>query len=235
MKKNLILLLLYLITAGNLLAQSPLVDPQIPNGETIRYSTVKGKGDIQYSSQSIYRIMENDVEYYLIKSHSLDQSSESRIQIDQYMPISVNKLTHNSRADFKTSTELLSVPQLNENEIVALDLADLAHILRAYPFNNPRDMQLLFLGQGSEENESMTFKILFSKEEVITIQSKEYDSYKLEFKPELSGAMALFSAMIPKNYFWFSRESPHYLLKFEGSEGPGANNKIKMEIISYTK
>lgn len=210
--------------------------PLIPDGEVIRYKTIRGKRgeDVQYSSQSIYRINEEGMDFYLIKSNSPDQLSETRLTVEGFIPLSVTKQQFGGRSDIITATELTSVPPVDSHEIPLLDMEDLAHVLRAYPFDNPQDMEILFLGQNGEGMEDMTFRILYEGEETISLGNRQIEAWKLELKADLSGAMRLFAAMIPKTYMWFSQEPSRHLLKMSGSEGPGADKEFSLEMISYT-
>ncbi len=218
---------------------SPVISQsfQIPDGEAIRYKSSRGKDgeNIEYSSQSIYRIIKDGMEYYEVKAHSIDQASETLFTVDNLIPMSVHTYTYGAKAELETSTELKTEPIIGENEIPILEMPDIAHVLRAYPFEDPQDMQLLFLGQGGDEMGEMVFWILFKEEVTITLDGNNYESYKLELKAQLSGAMKLFSGMIPKTYMWFSKEDSHHMLRMEGSEGPGADKEILVEMISYTK
>lgn len=210
--------------------------PVIPDGEVIRYKTLMGKRNsrIEYSSQSIYRIREENRDFFLVKTNSSDQLTETRITTDSFIPVALNKTVYGQRSDINTNVSLLKEPQLSPDEIAVLDTNDLANVLRAYPFTNPRDMNLIFLATG-QEMENMSFSVTYIGEETITLNNRQYDSWKLEMKAEMSGAMALFSSMIPKTYMWFSKEDSRHLLKMTGSRGPGAENAITLEMISYTK
>jgi len=157
------------------------------------------------------------------------------LTVESLILIKIEKHIYGDRSEIQSGTELLSLPILNDNEIPILDMSDMAHVLRAYPFNNPIDMKLLFLGESGDEMGDIAFWIKYIDEDRISLNSQDYESYKLELKAELSGALKLFSGMIPKTFLWFNKESPHYLLKMEGSEGPGADNAIRVEMISYTK
>lgn len=237
MKKIAVFTGIYLLVIGSLSAQSLLSDPGIPDGETIRYKTLRGrKGEnIEYSSQSIYKMNEEGNQYYRIQSHSMDLAIETRLDADIFVPVSISKHVSGGRSEIQSRTELVTPPRLNTNEIAILDMSDLTHVLRAYPFDNPQDMKLLFLGEGGEQMGDMEFWIRFDEEETITLNNRNYAAYKLEMKAELSGAMALFSGMIPKTQLWFSREDSHHLLRMESREGPGADKAIVLEMISYTK
>jgi len=234
MKKTLIPRAILFLTSVLVFGQNK---PDIPDGEVIRYKTLLGRRgeEVEYSSQSIYRITEENQEYYLLKSRSPGQSTETKISIDSFIPIAMNKTVYGERSDINTSISLLTEPYLSPDEIALIDTNDMANVLRAYPFDTPRDMTLIFLGQGGNEMNDMSFRIIFRGEETISLNNREYKAWKLELKAELDGAMAFFASMIPKTYLWFSREDSRHLLKMTGSRGPGAENAITLEMISYTR
>lgn len=237
MKKRILAVAFCLSISLALIAQSNLKDPGIPDGETIRYRTFKGKDglDIEYSSQSVFLITEEDTEYYRIKSNSIKQLDETLVTVGSFIPVRVEKHIYGKRNETRNLIELITIPQILDNEIPILDMTDMAHILRGYPFEAPKDMKLLFLGQGSDGMGDMAIWIKFVAEESITLNNNAYRTYKLELKPELSGAMKIFSGLIPKTFLWFNKDDAHHLLRMEGSEGPGADNTIIVEMISYTK
>lgn len=211
--------------------------PRIPDGEVIRYRTIKGKknGETEYSSQAAYRIEDEKGEYFLIKSSSPNVLTETLVTAGDFTPLSMKRQYFGTRSDIQSTTTISRLPELADNEIALIDTADLAIALRAYPFENPEDMNLLFLGQGAEEMENMGFRIIYRGEEKVEIDGKGFESWKLELKTDFQGAMAIFSSMVPKTYFWFSREPSRHLLKMTGSRGPGSGNEITVEMISYTK
>jgi len=151
------------------------------------------------------------------------------------IPVAVNKTVYGERSDINTSISLLNEPLLSADEIALIDTSDMANILRAYPFDNPREMTLVFLGQGGDDMNGMSFHIIFRGEETINLNGRNYESWKLEMKADLDGAMAFFASMIPKTYLWYSREDSRHLLKMTGSRGPGAENAMTLEMISYTQ
>lgn len=233
MKKT-ILLLLILIGSHCIIFSRDL--PRIPDGEIIRYKTTVGrKGEkIEYSNQSITIINDGGEEYYLVKYRSGDQISETKINSLSFIPLAMDITYFGKRSNVQRTTSLLKAPVLQDDEIALLDINNLSHVLRAYPFEDPRDFRILILGQGSEDMSSMSLRIEFVKEDTISLNNREIKTWKLEMKADFEGAMALFAGMVPKTYLWFSQDPSRHLVKMTSSRGMGSDNAIIQEMISYS-
>lgn len=212
--------------------QSALTDPQIPDGETIRYRVTQG--DIE---EYVYHIVTHDVfdgkNCYLLEEQSLDEISKSYLTRDPFLSLYLEQKKLSGRAPSTTTRRLDSTPRMGENELAMLDMADMAFLLRGYPFDKPRTLNVLLLDSDQEESETMSFKIQPRGNEKISLNGRSFDAHKLELKIEMKGAMALFSGMIPKTYLWYDRGNGHRLLKYTGSAGPGTD-EILMEMVDYS-
>ncbi|MBI4208098.1 MAG: hypothetical protein HY538_00125 [Deltaproteobacteria bacterium] len=73
--------------------------------------------------------------------------------------------------------------------------------------------------------------------ERVKIPAGEWECYRVKMSPDardiVQGSVTSFVAnrFIPSYYFWFTRESPHRFIKFEGSIGPSIPEMI-IEVIS---
>ena len=228
--KRVLIILLTLFTL-NLSAQSALKDPMIPQGETIRYRLTQ-REEQEFSYQIVTQNEFDGKQYYQVENQSVKEVTKSRILRDPMIPLYGEKHLYSGRAESQSTQELLSIPQLEENEIGLLDMNDMAFLLRGFPFDKPREMELTLLDQQAGESPGMAFRVFFRGKEKLSIDGIEYEAYKLEMKAELKGAMALFSGMIPKTYFWYDQKNAHRLLKFTGSGGPGTDEML-MEMVDY--
>lgn len=231
--KKILIPLLFIFTAA-LCGGSNI--PLIPEGEVIRYRTTKGRRgqEVEYSSQSISFVSEGGKDFYLIKTDSPDRQIETKIIRESFIPLFSQSRINGNRSDVVRTTSLSSVPSISSEEIALIDMNDLAHVLRAYPFENPKDMNLVILGQG-EDMGGMTFRIVYEGEDTVDLTGSSIKTWKLQLKADFEGALSLFSAMMPKTYLWFSQAASRHLVKMTGSEGPGADKEITLEMISYSK
>lgn len=235
MKRYIITSLLFL-AGGLLFSNSPLTDPSIPDNEQISYTILKGK---EYSSafQTVNRIISDDgSSWYKVMLSSPDQDIEVDILSESLVPYRSRRVQKGGRTEYLTYSEIKSAPKVQDDEILLVDFNDLSHILRGYPFSDPKMLKLVFPYNPENDNDkkdSITFRIKFIKEETVDIGDESYDSYKLQLSAKMTGGMAMFSGMVPKTFFWYSTEKPHYLLKYEGSSGMGDSERIVMEVESY--
>jgi hypothetical protein len=66
--------------------------------------------------------------------------------------------------------------------------------------------------------------------ERIAVKGGTFDCYKLEFS--MDGFIGTF---LSKMNAWYSVEAPHYLVYYEGPDGPPGTPKRIMEMVQYTK
>jgi len=219
--------------ALNLYGEGPLKDPGIPDMETIRYTVSTGKIS-DTVVQSVQRFNRDGREFYLVNADSKSQDVRIEIIRSSLIPVKSEKNRKTGRTDLRSLSEITSIPFIGADEILLVDFNDLSHVLRGYPFDTPRTLDIVFPYQSVDENSSMSFRIKYIKKETLKLECGIYESYKLQMAAQMSGGMSVIAGMIPKSYFWYSVESPHYLLKYEGGAGPESSENIVMEMQSYS-
>jgi hypothetical protein len=216
-----------------LYAVSPLKDPMIPDHEHVQY-TIKSADKVSTLILNVEHGTIRGRQSYSISTTSDSQDMSLEILRDGLLPLKNLRLQKDGRSDFMTTSELGTIPVLHDDEILIVDFNDLSHVLRGYPFDHPRTLEIVFPYQADrDEKRKMSFMIKYVKSETINLQGGSYDSYKLQLAAQLSGGMSVFSGMIPKTYFWYSQEAPHTLLRYEGGTGPGGDEEIIMEMVHY--
>jgi len=231
--RRIVILLGLLGVSLSLYGESPLKDPGIPDRETIRYAVSTGKMS-DTVVQSVQTFSRDGRDFYLVNSDSDSQDIRIEILRSSLIPVKSEKNQKTGRTDLRSTSEISSVPSIGTNEVFLVDFNDLSHVLRGYPFDAPRTLDIVFPYQPQEESSSMSFRIKYIRKETLKLECGTYESYKLQLAAQMSGGMAVFAGMIPKNYFWYSVDSPHYLLKYEGGAGPDNSENIVMEMMSYT-
>ncbi|MDC7233972.1 MAG: hypothetical protein PQJ58_12135 [Spirochaetales bacterium] len=227
--------LLFLITSS-VFSQSPLADPFIPDNERISYSITTGK-ETTHALQTVSREATEDGRFwYKVVLSSPEQDIEVDILTETLIPYRSRKVQKTGRTEYTTWSEIQVAPAVKDDEILLVDFNDLSHILRGYPFSEPRTLNLVFPynpENNGDKKDSISFRVKYIKEENLEIGNQSYMAHKLQLAFKMTGGLALFSGMVPKTFFWYSVENPHYLLKYEGSSGMGNSEKIIMEIESY--
>jgi hypothetical protein len=99
----------------------------------------------------------------------------------------------------------------------------LAAVLRFAPIDESHPLAAHVLS-----NEPRVYSVTFEwrGREHIKTPAGEFDCYKVEMVPHL-GVMNLLRPFVTKTFFWFTVESPHNWVRYEGSEnGPGTPSVV---------
>ncbi len=233
--KKYYLLILLAASGTAVFSNTPLKDPLIPEGEEIRYRVSGDDGTISLVQRVDTVVQDDGSSWYRITTNSPLQDGEIDIARDSLVPYRSYSVTKSGRTDFISSSEIRSVPPLANDEIFLVDFSSLSHVLRGYPFDSHETLHLVFPNtpDDSDRKNPVSFRIRYVKKESISLGEETFTAHKLQLNVKMSGGMAMFSGMVPKTYFWYSEDQPHYLLKYEGSSGSGGNDKIVMEFESY--
>jgi hypothetical protein len=217
-----------LIFSGLLLAQTPLIDPQIPNGETAVYTSQIGNN--QFTVEIKVQIKkEGDRELYEITSLSKRQDKFILLDKKTMALISVHTLRKYPDATIDATLKVISEKQTFKDGTIKLaDFNILMYIMRGYPFGRLNSLKIGYYGEGNEKSYTMT--LTFKGTEKITIKDTSYDCYKLDF-----GMSSFLGTFLPKLNLWYSVVPPHYLVKYEGPEGPPGTPKRVLELIKYNQ
>ena len=60
------------------------------------------------------------------------------------------------------------------------------------------------------------------------------ECYKVELRPGV-GVLKLFGFLVPKAYFWFTVDAPHYWVRYEGPENGRGTPQVVMELGSFER
>jgi len=215
-----------LMLSGVTYAQNPLVDPQIPNGETAIYNSKIG--DNQFTVETKAQIKkESDREIYEITSLSKRQDKVIQLDKKTMALISVHTLRKYPDATLDSNLKVVSEKQtFKDGEIKIADFNILMYIMRGYPFGKLNSMKIGYYGEGNEKSYTMT--LTYKGIEKVTIRDKTYECHKLDF-----GMSSFIGTFLPKLNLWYSAAPPHYMVKYEGPEGPPGTPKRTLEMVSY--
>jgi hypothetical protein len=122
-----------------------------------------------------------------------------------------------------TSRQSLKITQ----DTVTVD--GIAGALRSLPFDRLGSFKLHVL-----TNEPKLYEVSFEGRGVEKIRTPagEFNCYKVEMRPEV-GVLRLFSFMIPKAYFWFTVDAPHYWVRYDGPENGRGTPEIRLELTRF--
>ncbi|MBN2739202.1 MAG: hypothetical protein JXR70_19645 [Spirochaetales bacterium] len=233
--KATMILYIFLLLALPGFAQSPLTDPLIPSGETIRYRVAAEK-QIDYYSDKTEIISENDLKFYRIITTSPKKSTEIRVLKATMEALYFANEIEAQGHSISEERQVTLKPGRSSDEIRLVDFSALVFALRGYPFEKPTTLKIKIFGEedeGDKQDESFSMSIKYVKKEDITIDKKKYNCHRLELVVNLSGPMALFGGLVPKTYLWYNSEAPHYLVKYQGSGGQGGSGTRVVTIEDY--
>lgn len=233
MRTSLYLFLFIAFLVGDTAAEGPLSDPGIPDGETIIY-TVHEKEEESAVRQEIRRVSDGGGAFYKVFSWSDERDYELTLRAADMVTLRSASRSRVNGADYSSETVLYQLPAIAGDEILVLNSQELLYMLRGYPFASPRDLKIRFIGQSGNDS-PFSLEVRFVKEERVTIEDRQIAAYKLKLDVRLSGILKLVAGLFPKTYFWYSVETPHYLVRYEGSAGGigGGDDQI-IEIASYS-
>jgi len=95
-----------------------------------------------------------------------------------------------------------------------LDKNVLGIAMSNYPFTSDQEQTFHLMTQKPE-----IFKMTMKPhgKELVELDGRKIECYKMEMIPDL-GALSIFSAFVPKTYFWYEVAKPHKFVRYEGLE-----------------
>ena len=123
------------------------------------------------------------------------------------------------------SRRSLSIPA----DTLAVD--GIAGALRSLPFERSRPVELHLLS-----NEPKVYDVTLEVQgrERIRTPAGPLECYKVELRPGV-GVLKLFGFLVPKAYFWFTVDAPHYWVRYEGPENGRGTPQVVMELGSFER
>lgn len=219
------LIFIILITAViSLIYPGPLKDPGIPDGEMVTYVLKIGNESFAVTEQTVHK-KENGRDYYYITS--LTKAEDMTVRIDRSaMTIVMSDSTIRKPGVVinNRSTTLRNDVKTAPDEISITDFRGLNMILRGYPFATLRTLRTKNI-----QGDMFAIQVNYLEETTLTIMGKKTPCYKLEM-----AVTGVLGAFVPKTYYWYTKEAPHIMVRYEGpSGGPGSPNRI-MEMTGYS-
>jgi len=213
-------------TAQLLSAHPPLVDPQIPDGEHTVYTSQTGS-TVSRIENTVRLKKESGRELYEITSLSERQDRVILLDRKTMGLVSMHTLRKYPDATLDSTLKVVREQQTyTDGKIKLADFSILMFIMRGYPFGKLPSLKIGYYGEGSEKSYTMT--LTYKGLEKVTIRDKAYECHKLDF-----GMSSFIGTFLPKLNLWYSAAPPHYLVKYEGPEGPPGTPKRVLEMLNY--
>ena len=207
-------------------AENPFVDPHIPHGERITYATRVGDKSITVL-ESVSIIKDGDTDCYEITSLSENLDRTIRLQKNSMSTLAVHTVRKFQEVTLDSQLTVINEKQhFIDGEVKLADFAILNYLFRGFPFGKIKTLKIGYYGE--ERSKKYTFSAQCKKNEKLTVNQKTIECYKIEF-----GMDGFWGNLLPKTKVWYSVESPHYLVRYEGPSGPPGSPKRTIELISY--
>ena len=206
--------------------QTPFVDPNIPDGETVTYTTTIG--DKTFSAVERVSII-SDGDRKLYEIISLSDSIDRKLVLDKETMAIVSVHTLRKYPEVTLDSKLKvkdEKPVLEDGEVKLADFAVMAYVFRGFPFTKRDNLKIGFYG--AEQRRKFSFKASYKKTEVVTVNNIPIECHKLEF-----GLEGFWGTFFPKMNVWYSVDPPHYLVRYNGLVGPPGSPKRDMQLLKY--
>ena len=206
--------------------QTPFVDPNIPDGETVTYTTTIG--DKTFSAVERVSII-SDGDRKLYEIISLSDSIDRKLVLDKETMaiISVHTLRKYPEVTLDSKLKVKDEnPVLEDGEVKLADFAVMTYVFRGFPFTKRDNLKIGFYG--AEQRRKFSFKASYKKTEVVTVNNIPIECHKLEF-----GLEGFWGTFFPKMNVWYSVDPPHYLVRYNGLVGPPGSPKRDMQLLKY--
>ena len=133
-----------------------------------------------------------------------------------------NNVVRFEREDLRSGTSRVDTRPMPSD---TLSVEGIAAALRTIPFEDDASISAHLFTPAPEMYE-VTFEI--RGRETVDSAGRRVECYKIELVPRL-GIFSLFRFMLPKAYFWFAADPPHYWIRYEGPENGPGTPRITME------
>jgi len=189
------------IVAETVGAETLFVDPHIPDGERITYTTRVGDKSVTVV-ESVAVLQDGDKECYEITSLSENLDRTIRLQKNSMSTLAVHTVRK-----FQAVTLNSQLTVINENqhfidgEIKLPDFAIMNYLFRGFPFGKIKTLKIGYYGE--ERSKKYTFSAHCKKSEKLTVNQKTIECYRIEF-----GMDGFWGSLLPKNKGMVQRYTP---------------------------
>ncbi len=223
-RKRLIFIFIFVLVPLFMFGQVVLTNPGIPESETIIYSqNTEGKLEtVKYVLEKITGDNESWLEYRFYSNAK-----------DVFIKLNPETLTafysevwdrQDESSVHSINEVLLNIKQVKDGELLVTDMEGFLVGLRGFPWKKNANAKIVFLNRSGGFSPELKIK----GKETVQIADRTYECWKVQV-----GMKGIIGAVFPKSYFWYSVDSPHYLVRSEAAGIPGSP-KIILEIQSYS-
>jgi len=222
--ERLLFVLLFTVIPSFIYGQVVFTNPGIPEKETIIYTqNTEGKLETVKSIME-YKSSENKswLEY---RFYSTERDVFLKLNKGTLHTYYSEVWDRPGNSSFHTIIEVLkNGRQAAKDEILISDMDGFIVGLRGFPWKKNASARIVFMNRSGGFSPELKVK----GKETLYLNGISYECWKVQV-----GMKGILGAVFPKSYFWYSFDSPHYLVRSEVAGLPGSP-KIILELESYT-
>lgn len=229
-KIMLLIFLAYSIAVGAsdlVSAETLFADPDIPNGETITYTSRIGDKLLTVVEKVVIE-REGEKELYKITSRSNPLDKTIVLEKDTMAIVSVHTVRKYQEVTLDSRLTVIDEKaHFSSDEVKLADFTTMNYLFRGFPFGKLEKLKIGYYGE--EKKDKYPFNVTCKKREKIEVNGRTIECYKLEL-----GMDGFWGSFFPKSNMWYSVESPHYLVRYKGQSGPPGSPRRVVDLVSYT-
>jgi hypothetical protein len=207
-------------------AEIPLIDPNIPHGETIT-STSRTDDRSMTVVENVIIKKDGERELYEITSRSESLDRTLILAKENMSIVSVHTVRKFPEVTLDSKLNVMNEKaHFEKNEIKLADFAVMTYIFRGFPFGKDKTIKIRYYGE--ERKKKFSFSAKYKDIDNIETDQGTIACHKLEF-----GMDGFWGTFLPKMNVWYSVAPPHYLVRYNGLVGPPGSPKREMELLRY--
>jgi len=208
-------------------AKNLIVDPNIPNGETITYTSRVGDKVLTVVEKVVIK-KEGEKELYEITSRSNPLDRTIVLGKDTMGVVSVHTVRKYPEVTLESHLKVIDEKeQFSTDAIKLADFTIMNYLFRGFPFEKREKLKIGSYRE--EQKDDSPLNVTCKKQEKVEINGRTIECYKLEL-----GMDGFWGRFFPKTNMWYSIEPPHYLVRYKGQSGRPGSPKRVVELESYT-
>jgi hypothetical protein len=207
-------------------ARTLIVDPNIPSGETITYSSRVGDKAGTVVEKIVIK-KEGEKELYEITSNSNKLDRTIVLEKDTMAVVSVHTVRKYQEVILDSHLKVIDEKEQPGSDVIMLaDFTIMNYLFRVFPFGKREKLKIGSYRE--EQKDDYPLNVTCKKQEKIEINGRTIECYKLEL-----GMDGFWGRFFPKTNMWYSVEPPHYLVRYKGQSGRPGSPKRVVELETY--
>ena len=207
-------------------AKALIVDPNIPSGETITYTSRIGDKAGTVIEKVVIK-KEGEKELYEITSNSNRLDRTIVLEKDTMAVVSVHTVRKYQEVTLDSHLKVIDEKEQPGSNVIRLaDFTIMNYLFRGFPFGKSEKLKIGSYRE--EQKDDYPLNVTCKKQEKIEINGRTIECYKLEL-----GMDGFWGRFFPKTNMWYSVKPPHCLVRYKGQSGRPGSPKRVVELETY--